>query len=185
MEISVSQELGAIIGYARDEAMRTGHYGIGPDHLALGMLRHGENEACRSLPSLGIDASVFKNILDGKLFRETAIPYSDEDRIRLTRRGLQTLNLSVYESIKWKQSSASAEHLLIALLMSEGSVSSGFLKASGLSYDSLTHALEARGLLGAVPDPVLPKAEEIASALEAELRRVISIIPINNSDYYS
>ena len=46
MEIKISDELNDIIRYARDEAMRTGSYGIGPDHLFLGILRHGENAAC-------------------------------------------------------------------------------------------------------------------------------------------
>ena len=31
MEIRISEELNSIINYAREEAMRTGSYGIGPD----------------------------------------------------------------------------------------------------------------------------------------------------------
>ncbi len=34
MEIKISDELNTIIGYAREEALRTGSYGIGPDHLS-------------------------------------------------------------------------------------------------------------------------------------------------------
>lgn len=34
MEIKISDELNSIIRYAREEAMRTGSYGIGPDHLS-------------------------------------------------------------------------------------------------------------------------------------------------------
>lgn len=36
MEIRISGELNDIIRYAKDEAMRTGSYGIGPDHLLWG-----------------------------------------------------------------------------------------------------------------------------------------------------
>ena len=36
MKIKFSQELLTILGYARDEAMRTGCYGIGADHIVLG-----------------------------------------------------------------------------------------------------------------------------------------------------
>ena len=43
MEIRISEELNSIINYAREEAMRTGSYGIGPDHLFLGIIRHGDN----------------------------------------------------------------------------------------------------------------------------------------------
>ena len=45
MEISISNELNYIISYSREEAMRTGSYGIAPDHLFLGILRHKENAA--------------------------------------------------------------------------------------------------------------------------------------------
>ena len=45
MEIRISDELNDIIRYARDEAMRTGSYSIGPDHPFLGILRHGDNAA--------------------------------------------------------------------------------------------------------------------------------------------
>ena len=45
MEIKFSPELLCILNYARDEAMRTGSYGIGPDHLFLGIIRHVENPA--------------------------------------------------------------------------------------------------------------------------------------------
>ena len=57
MEIKISDELNSIIRYAREEAMRTGSYGIAPDHLFLGMVRHGENDACRVLVALGVDTA--------------------------------------------------------------------------------------------------------------------------------
>ena len=37
--IQISDQLNGIIKYAREEAMRTGSYGIGPDHLFLGIIR--------------------------------------------------------------------------------------------------------------------------------------------------
>ena len=52
MEIKISDELNSIIRYAREEAMRTGSYGIGPDHLFLGMMRQADNDACKVLSAL-------------------------------------------------------------------------------------------------------------------------------------
>ena len=43
MQLQVSDELNLVIKYAREEAMRTGSYGIGPDHLFLGLIRQEEN----------------------------------------------------------------------------------------------------------------------------------------------
>ena len=45
MQLQVSGELNNIINYAREEAMRTGSYGIGTDHLYLGVIRDAENKA--------------------------------------------------------------------------------------------------------------------------------------------
>ena len=60
MEIKISDELNAIINFSREEAMRTGSYGISPDHLFLGILRHGNNVASGILQSLGTDMAEFK-----------------------------------------------------------------------------------------------------------------------------
>ena len=49
MQIQISDALNGIIKYAREEAMRTGSYGIGPDHLFLGIIRHEENTAFQVL----------------------------------------------------------------------------------------------------------------------------------------
>ena len=49
MKMRIAEELNDIVKYAREEAMRTGSYGIGVDHLMLGLLRHAENNACRAL----------------------------------------------------------------------------------------------------------------------------------------
>ena len=68
MEIKISEELNAIINYARQEAMRTGSYGIGPDHLFLGMLRHEDNTACQVLSQLDTDLQEFKRFIDSKIF---------------------------------------------------------------------------------------------------------------------
>ena len=68
MEIKISDELNNIIRYAREEAMRTGSYGIGPDHLFLGMMRQGDNEACKVLINMGVDIDEFKRFIDSHIF---------------------------------------------------------------------------------------------------------------------
>ena len=55
MALQVSDELSKIVSYAREEAMRTGSYGIGPDHLFLGLIRHEENTAFHTVQSLGVE----------------------------------------------------------------------------------------------------------------------------------
>ena len=81
MEIKVSDELNGIINYSRDEAMRTGSYGIGPDHLFLGIIRHEDNNAFRAMEGLGIDGSEMKQFIDRRIFTNETIPYSESGNI--------------------------------------------------------------------------------------------------------
>ena len=185
MEITVSPELGTILGFARDEAMRTGHFGIGADHLMLGLLRHSDNDACMVLRSLGVDLKSVKTRIDDAIFRDEPVPYSDEGRTGLTRSAHNVLSITVYEALKCGQSSARPEHLLLALSLSERTAVRGILDSLGLTREVLAERMRSAGLLRQMPDPVLPKAEEIARALEDELKRVINIIPMPSTDFYS
>ena len=80
MEISISDELNSIINYSREEAMRTGSYGIAPDHLFLGIIRHAENTASDALRGLGCDLTEMKQFIDSRVFTNEHIPYSDLDK---------------------------------------------------------------------------------------------------------
>ena len=81
MEIRISEELNSIINYAREEAMRTGSYGIGPDHLFLGIIRHGDNPGCTTLRGLGADLNSMKAFIDSRIFTNEQIPYSELENI--------------------------------------------------------------------------------------------------------
>ena len=68
MQLQVSEDLNLVIKYAREEAMRTGSYGIGPDHLFLGIIRQEENAAFRTLQSLGVEPADLKTFIDQRIF---------------------------------------------------------------------------------------------------------------------
>ena len=67
MEIRISDQLNSIINYSREEAMRTGSYGIAPDHLLLGILRHRENSAADALLGVGTDLEELKQFIETEL----------------------------------------------------------------------------------------------------------------------
>ena len=75
MEIKISKELNIIINFARDEAMRTGSYGISPDHLLLGIIRHRENAAAESLQGLSVDLEALKQAIDENIRTDKYIPF--------------------------------------------------------------------------------------------------------------
>ena len=77
MEISISDELNSIINFSREEAMRTGSYGIGPDHFFLGIIRHRENTAVDALRGVVIDLEEMKQFIDSRIFTNAYGPLAD------------------------------------------------------------------------------------------------------------
>ena len=181
MDTSFSDELARIVGYAREEAMRTGHYGLTPDHLVLGILRHGANPACDALKRLGINLKQFKEYIDSQVFRPDPVPYADEGRVGLTRGSHSTLNMAVFESFKAGGSHPDSSHLLLAVSRTTGNASADFFKARGIGYREIAGALLlASPAKQAGPEAVVPAAEEMAEAIEAEIRRTMSEAPVKS-----
>ncbi len=132
----LTEEIRTILLYARDEAMRTGCYGIGPEHLLLGILRHGDNAAVQALGKFGLEPSEVKEALDAHVFRERAIPYEEEEKVNFTRTALSITNLTVMEAIRSKQD-ISAVHLLAAICDNPGEFCCEYLHAHGVSLQVL------------------------------------------------
>ena len=132
MEIRISDELNDIIRYARDEAMRTGSYGIGPDHLFLGVLRHGDNAAFRTVTGLGIDADNFKRFIDSHIFTNEPIPYAESDKISFTRYAQNVLSITVLEASKQGVTEANSLHLLLALCRTTENYGQAYLRQHGV-----------------------------------------------------
>ncbi len=174
MNLNLSDEFKTIISYARDEAMRTGHYGIGADHLMLAILRHSGNGACRFLDEAGIGREDFKLRIDRAIFRDKAIPYYDSDRVRPTRVAAGVISLAAYESLRGGQRSVYATHLLLAISRAEGSESRSYLTRHGLGYNALRKRLTDSGLLSPAAAIAQPNPEEIAAALSEQLGRLFS-----------
>ncbi len=148
MEIKISDELNAIINFAREEAMRTGSYGISPDHLFLGILRHGNNTACEILKALGIEPDDFKNYIDNHVFTNEHIPYSEIDHISFSRGAQNILSITILEATRLNCSEASSQHLLLALCRNTGSYGQSYLRDSGVDYGRIISYMEKNNLLG-------------------------------------
>lgn len=132
----LTEEFRTILLYARDEAMRTGCYGIGPEHLLLGVLRQGDNPAIQALVKFGLEPSDVKQALDSHVFRERAIPYEDEEKVNFTRAALNVTSLTIMEAIRCNQD-VSAIHLLAALCDNPGEFCCEYLHSHGVSLQVL------------------------------------------------
>lgn len=160
MEIKISDELNAIINFAREEAMRTGSYGISPDHLFLGILRHGNNTACEILRALGTEPDDFKNYIDNHVFTNEHIPYSEIDHISFSRGAQNILSITILEATRLNCTEASSQHLLLALCRNTGSYGQSYLRDSGIDYGRIISYMEKNNLLGREETPSDGQAED-------------------------
>ncbi len=151
MEIRISGELNDIIRYARDEAMRTGSYGIGPDHLFLGVLRHGDNAAFKAVTAQGIAPDNFKRFIDSHIFTNEPIPYSESDRISFTRYAQNVLSITVLEASKQGVDEATSLHLLLALCRTTENYGQAYLRQHGVDYGRLLSYMRDQGMFNDAP----------------------------------
>ena len=147
MEISISDELHSIINFSREEAMRTGSYGIAPDHLFLGILRHRENTAVDALRGVTIDIEEMKQFIDSHIFTNEHIPYSDIDKISFSRGAQNALSFTILEATRLRSGQASSQHLLLALCKAGSSYGSTYLRDLGVDYGYIYRYLDKNNLL--------------------------------------
>ena len=147
MQIQISDQLNGIIKYAREEAMRTGSYGIGPDHLFLGIIRHEENSAFTTLRGLGVEPADLKSFIDGRIFTNETIPYSEIDHINFSRQAQNVLSITVMEATRLKSPEAAPHHLLLALCRTTDSYGQAYLRARGVDYGKMLAYMESEGML--------------------------------------
>ena len=175
MQIRISEELNTILLYARDEAMRTGSYAIGADHLMLGILRHGENAACLLLQELGVDLTAFKRFVDSCLFRERSVPYSAEDRMTVGRSAQNVINMAAFEALKVGSDQVKSLHLLLALSRAADTVGTPWLSERGAGTREMMERLEARGWRASAVQA--PAEEEVRETMESQIRSLVLITP--------
>lgn len=176
MEIRISGELNDIIRYAKDEAMRTGSYGIGPDHLFLGVLRHGDNAAFRTVTGLGIDADNFKRFIDSHIFTNEPIPFAESDKISFTRYAQNVLSITVLEASKQGVDEANSLHLLLALCRTTENYGQAYLRQHGVDYGRLLSYMRDEGMLGKDPEQEEDKSEDDQQETSQESKPDKSVI---------
>ena len=152
MEISISDELNSIINYSREEAMRTGSYGIAPDHLFLGILRHRENSAVDALIGVGTDVEELKQFIDSRIFTNEHIPYSDIDKVTFSRGTQNVLSFTILEATKLRSRQASPQHLLLALMRANGSYGCSYLNDLGIDYGMVFRYMDRNSMLDRGPE---------------------------------
>ena len=147
MEISISDELNSIINFSREEAMRTGSYGIAPDHMFLGIIRHRENTAVDALRGVVIDIEEMKQFIDSRIFTNEHIPYSEIENVSFSRGAQNVLSFTILEATRLRSAQASSQHLLLALCKAGSSYGSTYLRDLGVDYGRIYKYLERNEML--------------------------------------
>ena len=147
MQLKVTEDLNQVIKYAQEEAMRTGSYGIGPDHLFLGIIRHEENAAFTTLQHLGIEPADLKAFIDQRIVTGETIPYEELEHINFSRQAQNVLSITVMEATRLKSAAAAPQHLLLALCRTTESYGQVYLRSHGIDYGRLLAYMEDEGLL--------------------------------------
>lgn len=168
MKIRFSDEVLTIAEYAREEAMRTGWRGVGADHLMLGILRHADNEACRTLSAFGLSLSDLKTHIDSRIFEDSPVPYNEMSSVKLTHAGRGILNMSAFEALKVGLNAVQPIHLLLAISRTSGNATADYFLSKGVTTQKLAEKIAASGN-EAEAAISLPKFEDIAGALGEQL----------------
>lgn len=177
MNIRFSNIMLTIAEYARQEAMRTGWRAVTPDHLMLGILRHSDNDACRTLRKLGVDTREMKKFIDERIFQKDPVPYGELDRIILGNAARAVLGMSAFEALKLGETEILPADLLSALSRTEGNATSDFLKEKGITTKDIAAigGKSPRGGASAGKDADtagMPGARELSGVLSEQLKKI-------------
>ena len=172
MDIKFSTDLQTILCYAREEAARTGSYGVGADHVVLGLLRHRDNDACRILTACGVDLDAFKRDIDAQVLGEQSVPWQDQARIRPTRGAAALVGGAAYEALKQGGHEIFPAHLLLALIRHEKSTAAELLRGRDFDYDRLYALMREKNYISPHGELVPPRLEDLLGPLGEQLTRL-------------
>jgi len=144
MHLQLSNELNEIITYAKEEAIRLGSYTITTDHILLGIIRHGDNQATALLHKMGINLFEMKRSIEEQVKKAEVIPVENTGRIILSKASENALKVMYLEArATSRQYQPDAGHLLLAILRGQDwSYAIGIMEKHNITYSVARKALE-------------------------------------------
>ena len=139
-----TRDLQRIFSYAREEAARLGNRIATLDHLFLGLLRDGDNDATVALDALGADRAMVRAELESVLKEAESVPYEESRDIRFTSDIDDFYKNVSLEISQLKSFSPTLEVVLLAIIKETGTTVAPILSRSGITYDTLREHIAAR-----------------------------------------
>ena len=135
MELNYSKRVKDILGYSREEARRTNHTKIMPEHLMLGILRENSGMAVDILKRRGIVLSDLKNEIETELKANAAPGDIQDENIEVGENTDRIIKISKLEARNLKCTNVKSEHLLLAILRDNYTPATKILNSKNILYD--------------------------------------------------
>ncbi len=152
--VPLSSKARISLAIARGLAAARGDDNITPSHVALGLLREGENAAVATLVDAGVDLHALRKALEHTLGPEGR-PRPGEVSIALTAGEELVRTRAAAESLRQRDPFLGPQHLLLALLQDTSTHVTRELARHGVTYEvtvrRLSHVLAGRQGDGAPP----------------------------------
>jgi ATP-dependent Clp protease ATP-binding subunit ClpC len=129
-----------VIQYSREEAMRLGHDFIGTEHLLLGIIRLGDGLAVQILQNLGCDLDEIREAIEEMV--ESSRGTMKMGNVPFTKRAEKVLKAAYIEGKSYSSDIIGTEHLLLALLKEEDSMTVNVLHSLHATYEAVKAELD-------------------------------------------
>lgn len=158
-----TKELLKIIDFSHEELGRLQNITLEPDHLMLGILRHRNCSAVRTLCDMGVDTKQLKTNLDNILMtKDQIVPnqiasnYDSDREVIIDPRTKDILKMSILESKLSGDELADSNHLLLAILRDKYNDVADILGKQKIDYNNVMSFIKTSN-----GDDSLNSAEEI------------------------
>lgn len=152
MDNNFSTQVKEVISYSREEALRLGNDFIGTEHLVLGVIRDGENNAVKILKALNIDIAELRKEIELAVKDKTGKNIANINSLPLTKQAEKVIRITVLEAKSLKSALVETEHLMLSILKNKENVATQILNQFEVDYDIFKNEL---GFVASNP----PKAE--------------------------
>ena len=137
-----------ILSYAKEEAARLGNNTVTTDHLFLGILRDGDNDAIDTIKTFGGNPDNIKAEIESVIGTQQYIPYDKASSVKVSK-DIEDVyrNLST-ELIECNADSPRMTHLLLAIIKESYNTVTPVLRRYGITHESVRNYVMAGNISG-------------------------------------
>ena len=160
MDNNFSTQVKEIIAFSREEALRLGNDFIGTEHLLLGLIRDGDNNAIKVLQSLDVDLYELRKEIEVAIKDKAGKNIANINSLPLTKQAEKVIRVTVLEAKALKSPLVESEHIVLSVLKNKENLATQILNQFNVDYDIFRNELGIVGSTGITDSPIdNPKAD--------------------------